>query len=93
VPPAGSALFGGIVQEKDVGLFFDYLRNALQAAVDGREAQPPEELVQRAEAIGEEVKRRGAAAARAVIDAIEQSVREGMREPGRAARMGYPQGI
>jgi hypothetical protein len=75
------ALLGGIVQERDVGLVFDYLRQALQAAVDGREPPSSDELAQRAEVIGDEVKRRGAAAARAVIDAIEQSVREGMREP------------
>ena len=85
------ALLGGIVQERDVGLVFDYLRQALQAAVDGREAPPPEELVQRAEAIGDEMKRRGAAAARAVIDAIEQSVREGMREPRRLPPSNSPQ--
>jgi hypothetical protein len=83
-PPPVDALLGGIVQERDVGLVFDYLREALRAAVDGREApQPPAELTRRAEAIGEEVKRRGAAAAQAAIDAIEKSVRESMREPRR----------
>ena len=79
--PALEGLFAGIVQERDVALFFDYLRDALRAAVAGREARPPEELTRRAEAIGEEVKQRGAAAAEAAIDAIERSVREGMREP------------
>ena len=79
-PPANS-LFGGIVQERDVDLVFDYLRDALKGAMEGREATPPDELTQRAEAIGGELKRRGAAAARAAIDAIEQSVRDAMREP------------
>jgi hypothetical protein len=85
VPSAdiGEAHFGGIVEERDVGLVFDYLRDAVSAALEGRDAPPPDALRQRAEAIGEEMKRRGAAAARAVLDAIEQSVREGMREPRR----------
>ena len=81
-PPVNSFL-GGIVQERDVGLVFDYLRDALNAAMEGRDAPSPDELTRRAEAIGDEVKRRGAAAARAAIDAIEQSVREAMREPRR----------
>ena len=81
--PATEALLGGIVQERDVALVFDYLREALSAAADGREISPPEELTQRAEAIGAEVKRRGADAARALIDAVEASMREGMREPRR----------
>jgi hypothetical protein len=83
-PPAVDGLLGGIVQERDVDLVFDYLREALRAAVEGRDApQPPNELTRRAEAIGDEVKRRGAAAAQAAIDAIEKSIREGMREPRR----------
>ena len=83
-PPAGAqALLGGIVQERDVSLVFDYLRDALRATVEGREAPPPEELVQRAEAIGEEVKRRGVAAGRAILDVIEEKVREGLGEPRR----------
>lgn len=83
-PPSVDALLGGIVQERDVSLVFDYLREALRAAVDGRDApQPPAELTRRAEAIGDEVKRRGAAAAQAAIDAIEKSVRDSMREPRR----------
>ena len=78
--PIGPIL-GGIVQERDVGLVFDYLREALDAAMEGREAPPPEELTQRAEVIGEALKRRGADAARAILDSVESAVREGMREP------------
>jgi hypothetical protein len=77
-------LLGGIVQERDVDLVFGYLRDALSAAIQGREAAPPDELVRRAESMGEELKRRGAAAARGVIDAIEQTVREGLRDAPRS---------
>jgi len=79
----GESHFGGLVEERDVELAFDYLRDAVSAALEGREVRPPDALKQRAEAIAEEMKRRGAAAARAVIDAIEQSVREGLRDPHR----------
>ena len=78
-PPLGEYLFGGIVQERDVDLLFDYLRDAARAAIDGREAPPPDVLTQRAEQMTEEVKRRGGIAARIFIDIIERSVREGMR--------------
>ena len=90
-PHAGrDALLGGIVQERDVGLVFGYLREALGAAIEGRDASPPEELTRRADAIGSEIKRRGAAAARAVIDAMERNVRESLREPRPALPPSYP---
>ena len=79
--PIMGPLLGGIVQEREVGLVFGYLREALDAAMEGREAAPPQELTQRAEVIGEELKRRGAAAARSILDSVEAAVREGMREP------------
>ena len=71
----------GLVQERDIGLVFDYLRESLDAAAEGREVPPPERLRQRAEAIGSEAKRRGAVAGHAVLDVIEQSVREIFRNP------------
>ena len=39
--PMPESIFGGIVQERDVGLVFGYLREALSAAIEGREAAPP----------------------------------------------------
>jgi hypothetical protein len=80
-----AALLEAIVQERDLGLVFDYLREALGAALEGREAPPPYHLRQRADEIGEDMKRRGAAAARGVIDAIEESVRRGLSAPARPA--------
>lgn len=79
--PLPEALLGGIVQETDVALIFGYAREAFSAAIEGREAPPPEALSQRAEVIGGELKRRGAAAGRAIIDVIESAVRGAMREP------------
>ena len=81
--PLPETLFSGIVQERDIALIFGYAREALSAAVEGRDAAPPEELTQRAEAIGSEMKRRGAVAGRAILDAIESAVRDAVREPRR----------
>jgi hypothetical protein len=80
-PAQAEPLSDGLVTESDVGLAFDYLREAMSAAFQGREAAPPEALMQRAEVIAEEAKRRGEVAARAALDAIEREIREGMRAP------------
>ena len=74
---AARSLLGGIVQERDVDLVFGYLREALNAAIEGREAAPPDELAQRAEAMGEEMKRRGAVAAARAHRRHRAAVREG----------------
>ena len=82
--PSIEALFSGLVQEQDVALAFRYFRESLDAAMDGREPPPPPAvLIQRAEVIGDELKRRGFAVARDALDAIEAIVREQVREPTR----------
>ena len=85
--PARAEPLVGVITESDVGLVFDYLREAMSAAFQGREIAPPEALIRRAEAIADEAKRRGEIAARAAIDAIEREVREGMRESRRSERL------
>jgi hypothetical protein len=82
-PHGGQPVLGGIVQQQDIELFFDYLRDAVTAAAEGRPAEPPQALARRAQEIGEEMKRHGAAAARALIDALESELREAPREPPR----------
>ena len=73
------ALFGGIVQERDVALAFSFLHQALDGALQGREIQPPEELARRADEIGDEVRQRGAAAAHALLEALERRARNAVR--------------
>ena len=80
-PVHAEPFIGGLVKEADVDLVFGYLREAMSAAFEGREVAPPEALVQRAEAIGEEARRHGEIAARAALDAIEREIRESMRTP------------
>ena len=77
--PAGA--FGrGLVQEEDVGLFFGYLREALSAAAEGRDAPVSDKLARRAEEIGERAKQRGVVAGRALLDVLEASVRDIFRD-------------
>ena len=75
--------FGGVVQEQDVALVFGYLRGALSAAVTGREPPSVGPLVERADAIGKELARRSAISGRVVLDAIENAVRESLKETPR----------
>ena len=53
VSGAMDSLTRGLVQEQDIDLVFGYLREALGAAVQGREAPPPDELRRRADEIGD----------------------------------------
>ena len=87
-----AALLPGF-NESDVALVFSYLREAIAAAVVGREARPPEALEQRAAAIGEELKRRGVLAGQALIDEIERRLREEVRESSRLPPNRSPQSI
>ena len=77
---AAGTFVRGLVQEEDVGLLFGYLREALAAAADGRDAPIPDKLTRRAEEIGERAKQRGVVAGGMLLDAIEASVREMVRE-------------
>ena len=74
-------LFKGAISESDVSLLFAYLRSTLIAAAEGREAPASEELNQRAEALGNEFKMRGALAAFALLNALEASAKEILRGP------------
>jgi hypothetical protein len=74
----------GLVLEQDVELVFGYLREALSAAIAGRELPAADVLVQRAEAIGEEARRRAETLGRALLDAIELGVRESIKQPSRS---------
>ena len=75
-------LFKGAISEGDVSLLFAYLRSAVVAAAAGREPPPvPEELNKRAEALGDELKMRGALTALLLLSALEASAKQMLREP------------
>jgi hypothetical protein len=85
---AAGTFVRGLVQEEDVTLFFGYLREALSAAAEGRDAPVPDVLSRRAEEIGERAKQRGIIAGRVLLDAVEASVRDMLGDRSRT-----PQGF
>ena len=71
----------GLVRERDVSLLFDYLRSALSAAIEGRDAPPvPEELTGRVEAMGQALKAQGVLAALALLATLEQRAKRALRD-------------
>lgn len=73
-------LLKSVIREDDVSLLFAHLRAALLAAAEGRQAPVPEALNQRAEAIGNELKLRGALAGLLLLTAFEAAARQAVRE-------------
>jgi predicted transcriptional regulator len=79
-PAAESSIARGI-RDEDVGAFFSFLRQTMDAAATGK--PPPElppELTRRADEIGRQVQREGAEAARILLDEMEREVRQMLRE-------------
>lgn len=79
-------LFGGMIRDSDVTLLFDYLRQSMAAAARGDQPPPQEELRRRAEALGHDLRTRGALAALMLLNALEASAREALCEPAPRAR-------
>ena len=86
LPAAAGTFVRGLVHEEDVGLLFGYFREALAAAAEGRDAPVPDALSRRAEEIGENAKQRGVVVGRVLLDALEASVREIVRDFSRPQR-------
>lgn len=79
-------LLGGVVQERDVSLFFDHLRASMLAAGEGRASPPlPDELDRRLEAAGAEMRLRGTLIGLALSQVMERALRESLRELSRPA--------
>jgi hypothetical protein len=79
-PTAESIVARGI-RDEDVGAFFSFLRQTMDAAAAGK--PPPElppELTRRAEEVGRQMQREGAEAARILLDEMEREVRQMLRE-------------
>jgi hypothetical protein len=77
------SIFAGLIQEQDVALAFRYLRESLDAALEGREPPRADPLMERGEVIAKEAQRRGAATARSMLDMIEGILREAVRDEPR----------
>ena len=75
------ALLGEVVTERDLDLLLAHVKASILAAAAGTEPPPPSgELNQRAEAIGKALRSRGTLAALILLDALEASARQRLRE-------------
>jgi hypothetical protein len=77
---ATRADYGGVVRETDVGAVFDYLRSAVVAAAEGRDAPIPETLRQRAVELDAEVKMRSALAVILLLNEIEAGAKQLLKD-------------
>ena len=91
-PPAPPAALRGLVSEEDVTALFDYLRNALIAASEGRAAPMPDELRQRLEMLGADLKLRGTIGGLLLLKSLEAEVKQWLRETPPAAPQVPPPG-
>lgn len=70
----------GRINEADVSLLFAYLKASLLAASQGKQVPVPPELNQRAEALGRELKLQGVLTGLLLLDALEVSAKQALRE-------------
>jgi hypothetical protein len=75
-----------VIRDSDVDLVFAYLREALRAAAEGREAPPSGALEQRGAEIAETLRRRGLEAGQGLLNEAERGAREALREWERPRR-------
>lgn len=80
LPDAG-VLLRGLVDEAQVSAVFDYLRNALIAAAEGREGPVPEILRRELDRIDADVKLRGTLAGLLLLKQLEAEVKSLLAPP------------
>ena len=74
------ALLSEVVTERDLDLLLAHVKATLLAAAAGTEPPPPDELNRRAEEIGKALRTRGTLAALVLLDALEASARQRLRD-------------
>jgi hypothetical protein len=84
------AVLGEVVTERDLDLLFAHVKAALLAAASGKEPPSSEELDRRAGEIARSLETRGTLAALVLLDALEASARQRLRELHRQHRAAPP---
>ncbi len=74
-------LLQGLVSEEQVSAMFEYLRNAVIAAAEGREGPMPEMLRRELERIDADVRLRGTVAGLLLLKQLEAEVKSLLRAP------------
>lgn len=73
-------LFRGVIREDDVSLLFKHVRESIAASARGEEAPNSEEFNKRTEAIGREMAVRGGVLLGVLLNAIEETAKQVIRE-------------
>ena len=73
-------LLHSLVNEEQVALMFDYLRNALIAAAEGRQGPVPEILRRELDRIDADVKLRGTLAGLLMLKTLEAEIRQFLKD-------------
>jgi hypothetical protein len=69
-----------VIRDSDVDLVFSYLREALRAAAEGRDAPPSGALEQRGAEIAETLRRRSLEIGQGLLNEAERGARDALRE-------------
>jgi hypothetical protein len=81
-PPADLERFRALVQPSDVDLFFNYLRDAMKAGMEGRALpSPPPQLSQRARELAESLRQEGATTMDQMLEMIKQEMKKSLPPP------------
>ena len=83
-------LLHALVDEEQVTATFDYLRNALIAAAEGREGPVPELLRRELDRIDADLKLRGTIAGLLMLKSLEAEIRQLLRDTQPPSRMPGP---
>lgn len=81
-PPLDLESFRALVQPADVDLFFNYLRDAMKAGIEGKVLPPPPpQLSRRAQELAESLQREGISSADQLLDMIKQEMKKSLPPP------------
>jgi hypothetical protein len=81
-PPADLERFRALVKPSDVDLFFNYVRDAMKAGMDGKALPPPPpQLSQRARELAESFRQEGATTMDQMLEMIKQEMKKSLPPP------------
>ena len=81
------AVLGEVITERDLDLLLAHVKAAILAAAAGSTPPPSDELNRRAEEISKALRTRGTLAALVLLDALEASAKQRLRELQRQQRL------
>jgi hypothetical protein len=81
VPPLGADQLRSQVKPADVDLFFNYMRDAVKAAMEGKEPPPPPpQLSKRARELSDTFRQQGAATMDQMLQQFQEELKKSLQE-------------